>query len=163
MSNDDGNKGPLLAAGVLLGIGLGGFADGIVLHQLLQWHHMLSSRVDANDLVGLKYNMVWDGLFHVLTWVMTAAGLGLLWRAVKQGRAPWSTRQLVGSLLLGAGLFDFVEGLVDHQILGLHHVHPGEGELAWDAGYLALGLLLMMIGRAMIRPDREGMGGAPAR
>ncbi|TIP73091.1 MAG: DUF2243 domain-containing protein, partial [Mesorhizobium sp.] len=28
------------SAGILLGLGLGGFFDGIVLHQLLQWHHM---------------------------------------------------------------------------------------------------------------------------
>ncbi len=28
--------------GLLLGIGLGGFVDGIVLHQILQWHHMLT-------------------------------------------------------------------------------------------------------------------------
>src|SRR5215212_10407320 len=26
--------------GVVLGLGLGGFVDGIVLHQVLQWHHM---------------------------------------------------------------------------------------------------------------------------
>jgi uncharacterized membrane protein len=26
----------------LMGIGLGGFIDGIVLHQILQWHHMLT-------------------------------------------------------------------------------------------------------------------------
>jgi hypothetical protein len=29
-------------AGVFLGLGLGGFFDGIVLHQVLQWHHMVS-------------------------------------------------------------------------------------------------------------------------
>ncbi|MFH9118580.1 DUF2243 domain-containing protein [Streptomyces globisporus] len=27
--------------GIILGVGLGGFVDGILLHQLLQWHHML--------------------------------------------------------------------------------------------------------------------------
>lgn len=27
------------AAGILFGLGLGGFFDGIVLHQILQWHH----------------------------------------------------------------------------------------------------------------------------
>jgi uncharacterized membrane protein len=27
------------AAGIFLGLGLGGFFDGIVLHQILQWHH----------------------------------------------------------------------------------------------------------------------------
>jgi uncharacterized membrane protein len=31
------------APGILLGIGLGGFVDGILLHQILQWHHMLTS------------------------------------------------------------------------------------------------------------------------
>ncbi len=30
-----------LLPGLLVGLGLGGFFDGIVLHQLLQWHHML--------------------------------------------------------------------------------------------------------------------------
>jgi uncharacterized membrane protein len=33
---------PSKASGLLFGIGLGGFLDGIVLHQILQWHHMLS-------------------------------------------------------------------------------------------------------------------------
>jgi uncharacterized membrane protein len=32
-----------VAAGLLFGLGLGGFFDGILLHQVLQWHHMLSS------------------------------------------------------------------------------------------------------------------------
>ena len=161
MTHDDGNRGRLLSAGVLLGIGLGGFADGILLHQVLQWHHMLSSRVDPNDLVGLKYNMVWDGLFHVFTWGMTAVGLGMLWRAAQQKQGSWSTRAFVGSLVLGAGLFNFVEGLVDHQILGLHHVHPGAGELAWDLGFLALGAAMIVAGMAMIRSGREEARAAP--
>ena len=41
--------GPPKAAGFLLGLGLGGFFDGIVLHQLLQWHHMASSWRSASD------------------------------------------------------------------------------------------------------------------
>jgi uncharacterized membrane protein len=32
-----------IAAGLLFGLGLGGFFDGILLHQVLQWHHMLTS------------------------------------------------------------------------------------------------------------------------
>jgi uncharacterized membrane protein len=31
---------------VWLGIGLGGFVDGIVLHQILQWHHMSTAAED---------------------------------------------------------------------------------------------------------------------
>ena len=34
--------GRVRTAGIVLGIGLGGFFDGIVLHQILQWHHMLT-------------------------------------------------------------------------------------------------------------------------
>ncbi len=37
--------GPMVAAGLVLGIGLGGFVDGILLHPILQWHAMLSSLV----------------------------------------------------------------------------------------------------------------------
>lgn len=41
MNTRDGAGFPM-AAGILLGLGLGGFFDGIVLHQILQWHHMLT-------------------------------------------------------------------------------------------------------------------------
>ena len=34
-------------AGILLGVGLGWFVDGIVLHQILQWHHMLTDYGDV--------------------------------------------------------------------------------------------------------------------
>jgi hypothetical protein len=33
-------RGRLTTPGILLGLGLGGFVDGIVLHQILQWHHI---------------------------------------------------------------------------------------------------------------------------
>ena len=65
--NQRPHHGALIAAATLLGIGLGGFADGILLHQILQWHNMLSSRVAPTDLIAMKYNMVWDGLFHAFT------------------------------------------------------------------------------------------------
>lgn len=143
--------GPLVSAGTVMGVGLGGFVDGIVLHQLLQWHNMLSSKIPPVDLVTMKTNMVWDGLFHCLTWIMTVVGLGLLWRAAGRADVPWSGRVFVGALLLGWGLFNFVEGVIDHHILGLHHVHPGSGELAWDLGFLASGVLLIVVGGLMIR------------
>ena len=144
--------GPLIAAAVLLGVGLGGFIDGIALHQILQWHNMLSSRVPPTDLVAMKYNMLWDGLFHAFTWIATALGLGLLWRAVNGRRVPWPSRILVGGLLLGWGLFNLVEGTIDHEVLGVHHVHPGDGQLAWDLGFLAFGAVLALTGAALSLP-----------
>jgi uncharacterized membrane protein len=149
------HRGALIAAGALLGIGLGGFADGIVLHQILQWHNMLSSRVPPTDVLSLKYNMLWDGLFHAFTWIMTATGLGLLWRAGNRREVPWSTRTFVGSMLLGWGLFNVVEGTIDHEILGLHHVHPGTDQLAWDIGFLLFGVALIASGWGLIRAGRH--------
>lgn len=149
------HQGPLIAAGLLLGTGMGGFVDGITLHQIFQWHNMLSSVRPPTDLVTMKVNMVWDGLFHALTWVVTAVGVGLLWRAGQRPDVPWSGRTLVGSLAAGWGLFNFVEGIIDHQILGIHHVHPGANELAWDLGFLASGVLLLVIGWGLIRAGRS--------
>ncbi|MBY0230033.1 MAG: DUF2243 domain-containing protein, partial [Gemmataceae bacterium] len=141
------DRRPLIAAALLLGMGLGGFVDGIVFHQLLQWHGMLTGQgyypkqgVDAERLVvHLQVNMFWDGVFHAATWLMTAVGLALLWRAGQRPEVPWSTRTLLGGMLLGWGLFNLVEGVLDHHLLHLHHVAESEGPSMWDAAFLASG------------------------
>ena len=148
------HHGAIISAGLLLGTGLGGFFDGILLHQILQWHNMLSSVRPPTDLVAMKYNMLWDGLFHAFTWLMVALGIWRLWTAGKSPDVPWSTPTLLGSMLLGWGLFNFIEGVIDHQLLGLHHVHPGENQLAWDLGFLAFGLAQIVIGWSIIRAGR---------
>jgi uncharacterized membrane protein len=145
------HHGAILAPGILLGSGLGGFIDGILLHQILQWHNLLSSVVPPVDLLSAKYNMLWDGLFHLGTWLLTVAGITLLWRAGRRSDVPWSTRTFVGSLAIGWGGFNLVEGMIDHQLLGLHHVHPGENQLTWDLGFLLLGALLVLGGTLLVR------------
>lgn len=147
-------QGAIISAGILLGAGLGGFFDGILLHQVLQWHNMLSSVHPPTDLVAMKYNMVWDGLFHAFTWTMVALGLWRLWAAGQRSDVAWSTRTLVGSFFVGWGLFNFIEGLIDHQVFGIHHVHPGDGQLAWDLAFLALGLVGVVAGWGAIRAGR---------
>jgi uncharacterized membrane protein len=149
------HHGAIVSAGVLLGAGLGGFLDGILLHQVLQWHNMLSSRIAPTDVVAIKTNMLWDGMFHLFTWLMTVVGLALLWRAGLRSDVPWSTRTFVGSLALGWGLFNVIEGTIDHQILGIHHVHPGAGQLAWDIGFLVFGGLLILGGIALVGSGRR--------
>jgi uncharacterized membrane protein len=87
---------------VLLGLGLGGFFDGIVLHQLLQWHHMVTSAgYPANTVANLEFNTLLDGHFRTSTYVMTAVGLGLLWNANRLPHVRWSTSLLEGGLLVG--------------------------------------------------------------
>ncbi len=144
------HRGGLIAPGALLGIGMGGFLDGIVLHQILQWHTMLSSVVAPVDVVAIKYNMVWDGVFEAFTWAMTAMGIALLWRAGQRSNVPWSTRTFVGSLALGYGSFNLVEGVIDHHLLRLHHVHPGVNEFGWDVGFLVFGAALVVFGWTLI-------------
>ena len=147
-------RGALISSGIMIGAGLGGFIDGIVFHQILQWHSMLSNVRPPVDLVSMKYNMVWDGVFHVLAWLMTAVGIARLWRAGQRPDVPWSTSTFLGSLGMGWGLFNSTEGVVDHQILGIHHVHPGAQQLAWDMGFIASGVIFMAIGWAAIRAGR---------
>ena len=62
---------PSPAAAIMYGIGLGGFVDGIVLHQILQWHHMLSATGDhpVTTVAGLEVNTLADGFFHVGSWL----------------------------------------------------------------------------------------------
>lgn len=74
-----------VAAGVLSGLGLGGFFDGIVLHQGLQWHHMLSSRYPITSIENLELNTLWDGIFHSVTYVFVVVGLFILWRRARGG------------------------------------------------------------------------------
>ncbi|MBO3459710.1 DUF2243 domain-containing protein [Aetokthonos hydrillicola Thurmond2011] len=137
---------PLILAGVFLGVGLGGFFDGIVLHQILQWHHMLSSVRPLTSRHNIDLNMVWDGLFDAFDWVITVIGVVLLWQAGKRDDVPWSANIFFGSVLGGAGFFNLIEGIIDHQILGIHHVKPGPNQLIWDLGFLASGVLLILVG-----------------
>ena len=159
--DDSACRGRLTGAGLLLGIGLGGFFDGIVLHQILQWHHMLTSHGNypATTVAGLEVNTFWDGLFHATTYVATAVGLGLLWRAAREPHGRWSTKRLIGLLLMGWGGFNVVEGVVDHHILTLHHVNetaPRDQWLWWDLAFLAWGAIMLFGGRALARAgERE--------
>jgi len=138
--------GTELACGVLLGCGLGAFVDGIVLHQILQWHNMLSSVRPPLDLLSMKYNMLYDGLFHVFAWLITAVGVAKLWRLAASANGRVSGVRFAGGLLAGWGGFNTLEGIIDHEWLGLHHVHPGAQQVTWDVGFILSGLAMVFVG-----------------
>jgi uncharacterized membrane protein len=147
---------PVIVAGTALGIGMGGFVDGIVLHQLLQTHNMLSAKYPTRGVspellvVNLEINMFWDGIFHLMTWAMTAVGIALLWQAVRQPNIVLSGRTLVGAMIAGWGLFNLVEGVIDHHLLHIHHVVETDNHLPWDLAFLASGLLMTILGAGVI-------------
>ncbi|MFG1862871.1 DUF2243 domain-containing protein [Microbispora bryophytorum] len=151
--------------GIVLGVGLGGFVDGILLHQLLQWHHMLSST--NSDRIGVRYynprtvsglemNTVWDGIFHAVCWLAVLIGLAILYsRVTRERRRVWTSRVLWGWILAGWGIFNLVEGVLDHHILAIHHVHGGPYQFWWDIGFLVLGALLLAGGYLLARSGRS--------
>jgi uncharacterized membrane protein len=150
--------------GIVLGVGLGGFVDGILLHQILQWHHMLTSTdtdrigvpyYPADTVHGLRINTLWDGVFHTFTWLAVLVGLAVLYSRVQHSRGRvWGSGALWGLVLTGWGLFNLVEGVVDHEILGIHHVRSGPHQTWWDLGFLAVGALLVLVGLLVRRAAR---------
>jgi uncharacterized membrane protein len=144
---------PLVSAGTVLGIGLGGFVDGIVFHQLLQLHSMLTGRLPKDSIAHVEINMFWDGVFHAFTWLMTALGVWMLFRAAQRREVVLAPRTFAGALALGWGLFNLVEGVIDHQLLGLHHVVERLGLSVYDWAFLASGVALIAGGWYAIRGD----------
>ena len=159
VGRSDTESSTLSLALFLLGLGLGGFVDGIVLHQILQWHHMLTdygtNAFPSSSVRTLEDNTVWDGLFHAGTWIFVLVGVILLWRSLAAGsRASW--RSFVGLLLAGWGTFNLVEGVIDHHVLTIHHVRDDvTNPFWWDMGFLAAGVTFLVVGLALWRSDRR--------
>jgi uncharacterized membrane protein len=149
-------SGPLIVAATLLGVGMGGFLDGIVLHQILQWHQMLSAKLPPDTLLNKEVNMFWDGIFHAFTWLTTATGIGLLWRLIYNRNALRSNRIFVGSLFFGFGLFNVVEGLIDHHLLNLHNVREvSDNQALWNWGFILISLLMLIGGWLSLQRGRQ--------
>ena len=157
---------PSKASGLLYGLGLGGFVDGILLHQILQWHHMVSDvkGYPTTTVAGLEVNTLADGFFHVATWLLVVAGFVAGVAAWRQGRLAPSWSFQIGLVLAGWGIFDLVEGLIDHELLGVHHVRDDlGGPVAWDIGFLVFGALLVVGGWALYRRGLAATRRAPSR
>lgn len=138
-------------SGTILGFGLGGLFDGFFFHAILQWHHMLSNVVAPTTMHGMVVNMVADGMFDGFCWLVIIAGIVLLHREATDGMLS-SGKAYLGWNIFGAGLFNFVEGIMDHEILRIHHVRSVPSYVAWDIGFLLVpGLLFMLIGWSLVK------------
>jgi len=137
--------------GVALGFALAGFFDGILLHQILQWHHLLSLVPGIGDL---RMQVLWDGYFHALMYVVAAAALFGLWQARRAANGV----PLFGAVLVGFGLWHAIDAVLSHWLLGIHRVKiDSASPLAWDLLWFAVfGILPMALGWLMLRRGVAG-------
>lgn len=130
----------LFIAGLILGLGLLGAIDGIVFHQLLQWHHMVLSP-------NIQLEIITDGLFAALFSAKLVWGGVKIFQDAQKNQLGTSWRIFLGGIFIGGGVFNLVEGIIDHHILQVHRVKPlAENPLIYDLAFLAIGALLVVIG-----------------
>lgn len=122
---------------------MGGFVDGIVLHQIFQWHSMVSNWFPPTTMEAMSFNMMWDGIFHAFVWVVTLIGILLLWNAAYRRLAIPSFQSLAGQLIFGWGLFNLIEGIINHQILAIHYVRQVPDYTIYNLTFLAVGGVLL--------------------
>ena len=144
-------KAPVVAMSLILGIGLGGFIDAIILHQLLQWHQMISNILPPTTLTSKSINMFWDGVFEAVTWIYTFIGVLLMWHSRTQSRLTTSTAVFTGGLISGWGIFNLMDSIFNHYLFGFHDIrenasHPN----LYNLGFLIISFIFIAAGRSLI-------------
>jgi uncharacterized membrane protein len=136
-------NGSLLWPAVLVGIGVAGSLDEIVLHQLLRWHHFYDRGSQAAGLIA-------DGIFHLGSTATLVIGLVLLVQRWRTARDP--LRQSAAGILLGAGGFNLYDGIVQHKLLGLHQVRAGApNNLPYDLVFIGVAAVVLLAGLLLLR------------
>jgi uncharacterized membrane protein len=153
----------LRRASFLLGFAMGGFFDGILLHQILQWHHLLSG-VQTGALGSLSAQVAVDGVFHAIMYVIAAAGLIELYRARSAVAGEPALRPRWGHFWIGFGVWHIIDALLSHWITGIHRIKmDAENPLVWDiAWFVVFGVLPLLYGwrtRHHRRPPPNGRAG----
>ncbi len=140
-------------AGYLLGFSMGGFFDGILLHQLLQWHHLLSALP-----LDTPAQIFADGVLHAVMYVVLTAGLLMLWRRREEFAQPGADRRLLGTFLIGFGAWHVIDAVLVHWILGLHRIRMDtENLLFWDLlWFFAFGIVFIAAGWWLVRRTNDG-------
>ena len=148
-----GLSGRSVLTGVLIGVGVAGFVDEVVFHQLLHWHHFYDRGSSDAGLVS-------DGLLHAFSWTSIVVGLFLL--ADLHRRQATVPKRVWAGGLLGAGGFQLYDGLVHHKLLGLHQVRYGVDLLPYDLAWNAPGVVALLVGLVLLRgPARPLADRAP--
>lgn len=150
-------------AGYLLGFGLGGFFDGILLHQVLQWHHLLIN-VKGPAFQDIKVQILADGLFHVLMYFIAGIGLWLLWKARRDYAQQDGDRLLLANGLIGFGVWHILDSILSHWILGIHRIRMDtEHVLFWDLLWFFVFGVAFVVAGWLLRQRTNSGGKASGR
>lgn len=141
-----------LVVGLLTGLGVAGFADEVVFHQLLHWHHFYDRSTPGWALVS-------DGLFHAASWLAMVSGLFAL--ADLRRRGAWHPPFQLAGFCLALGGFELYDGTIQHKWWHLHEIRYGVGllpyDLTWNAvavAFVAAGAVVLMRARRRAAPAR---------
>ncbi|SRR5690625_733505 len=97
----------------ILGFGFMGAMDGVIYHQILQWHSVVMDTDRTGQIIS-------DGLFHLVVTIALVIGGVYLWLAGNPKDVASGTRRLIGGFLIGTGAFNLIEGIINHHILQIH-------------------------------------------
>ncbi len=133
--------------GVLVGIGIAGTLDEVVLHQLLRWHHFYDRSTASVGLIS-------DGLFHIFSTALLV--IGVIQLVERRRTTPDPPRIALAGILLGAGGFNLYDGTIQHKLLGLHQVRAGVPDnLPYDLAFLGLAAAVALAGALLLRRVRQ--------
>jgi uncharacterized membrane protein len=146
-----------LWAGYLIGFSLAGFFDGILLHQILQWHHLLSG-IEGARFQDLRVQVMADGVFHLVMYVLALVGLYLLWHARGEARRAGADRLMFANALIGFGVWHVVDAVFVHWMLGFHRIRmDAENLLLWDLIWLVPFGVVPLVAGLLLRQRGGGV------
>ncbi|MFB5192396.1 DUF2243 domain-containing protein [Alicyclobacillus fastidiosus] len=145
MNPKSNNQDRTLLGAFLFGFGLIAMIDGIVFHQLLQWHSTYMWH--PNRFVQIFS----DGVLHAIATAFVVLGAIVLWNSNPTSTSAKNTT-LWSGLFLGGGSFNLLDGVFSHHILGIHHVRPGDpNQVTYDLAFDLSAILMLLVGLALHR------------
>lgn len=133
-------------SGILFGLGAVAFIDETIFHQILHWHHFYDKSTTSIGLIS-------DGLFHAFSWFATVASLFMV--ADLRRKNSWNKKRWFGSYILGAGLFQLYDGIIQHKILNLHQIRYNVEIFYYDLVWNLIAAVMIIIGLVILQSEKQ--------
>ncbi|WP_166240221.1 DUF2243 domain-containing protein [Paenibacillus turpanensis] len=137
-----------LWSGLLFGFGFAAFLDETIFHQLLHWHHFYDQSTTAVGLVS-------DGWFHAFSWFATIGGLFLF--ADLRRRSALLLQRWIGSVWLGAGLFQLYDGTIQHKLMRIHQIRYVDNLIVYDIVWNLVAIVMILAGGILIQRSKRNL------